>query len=286
VSGGIAALLIANYLTKKPRKSYKGKIIIITGASSGIGEELAYQYSKEGAKLVLAARRIEKLNNVVKKCQDLGAQQVISVQTDASKESDCKGLIDATIKAYNGIDLLLLNAGQSCLIHVRDSKPEHFKVFHDLMDTNFFGYVYPTIYALPHLQKSKGTIIAISSLAGIFAPPKRAIYGATKAAVNNFFNVLRNEEPDIQVTVVCPGFVISEIHDKAFKSDAKLERNLKNFMTTATCATIIINAGAEGKREEVMTGGGKLGVFLKPFVPSLVDYLTRRSAAKSILHPE
>eukprot|EP01118_Nematostelium_gracile_P007518 TRINITY_DN2451_c0_g1_i3.p1 TRINITY_DN2451_c0_g1~~TRINITY_DN2451_c0_g1_i3.p1 ORF type:complete len:302 (-),score=86.92 TRINITY_DN2451_c0_g1_i3:17-922(-) len=276
-----AGLFLTYSLFPRKRQNYKGKSIIITGASSGIGEELAVQYAKLGARLVLAARRIDRLNDLVNKCKSLGAADAIAVQVDVTKESDCKNLIDKTIQAYAAIDLLLLNAGQSCLIKV--SELTDLYPYRQTMEINYWGYVYPTIYALPFLRTSHGTITVISSLSAIFPTPRRAAYSASKLAVHGFFNCLRTEEPNIQVTIVAPGFVMSEIHDKAF-SVSKLEREKKKFMSTPECASIIIDAAATGKREEIMTTSAKFANIARVFFPTLIEKMVLKRSEDSVKH--
>ncbi|PRP88281.1 short-chain dehydrogenase/reductase family protein [Planoprotostelium fungivorum] len=270
-------------LTSRGR-SFKGKVVVITGCSSGIGEELAYKYAKHGSKLVLAARRLDKLQSIVDQCNALGAVAT-AVATDVTKEEECSHLIEEAVRLYNGLDLLILNAGQGCLMKVSDMTDT--KPLRAAMEVNFWGCVYPTIKALPHLRKAGGAICVISSLASILPTPRRALYGATKSAVNIFFGSLRSEEPTLHVTIVCPGFVMTEFHQNSFAAaGGPPKRKMGSFMTPKECASQIVRAVAEGKREHIMSSSGRLGNRLRPFFPGAVDRFSASHAEKSILKEE
>jgi len=266
-------------------KSFKGKVVVITGCSSGIGEELAYKYAKHGSKLVLAARRIEKLRTIVDQCNVIGQESggvATAVATDVTNEEECGHLINEAVKLYNAIDLLILNAGQGCLMKVADMNDT--KPLRHAMEVNFWGSVYPTIKALPHLRKAGGAVCVISSLASILPTPRRALYGASKSAVNIFFSSLRSEEPTIHVTIVCPGFVSTEFHQNSYTaSGGPLKRKTRNFMTPKECASLIARAVAEGKREYIMSASGRLGNYLRPFLPGAVDRFSANHAEKSVV---
>jgi len=267
--------------SSKRRPTYKDKVVIITGASSGIGEELAYIYAKLGAKLVLAARRKDRLSILLDKCKSLGASDVITKVTDVSKEEDCLSLIQTTIQKFQVIDVLILNAGIGCLIKVADLKD--ISPYKQVMDINYWGCVFPTFYALDHLRSSKGTIIIVSSLSALFPTPKRAGYSASKKAIHGFFDCLRVEEPNIQITIVCPGFVKTEIHERALTEGQNLERNLDKFMNAETCAKLIYEAAAEKKRLEILTAIAKFGFYLMPFFPSFIENSGKKKAEDSFI---
>jgi len=145
----ITYLVIGKMFKRKP--SYRGKSIIITGASSGIGEELAIMYAAMGAKLVLAARRTEMLKSVAERCKQAGALDVVVVETDVTKESDCKNLIEVTAKKFGEIDLLVLNAGMGLLMTMKETVD--LQPYRTIMDINFWGYVYPTFSLLTLFAK-------------------------------------------------------------------------------------------------------------------------------------
>lgn len=150
-------------------------------------------------------------------------------------------------------------------------------------EINYWGYVNMTFFALPFLRKCGGRICAISSLAGHFGVPSRTGYAPTKWAVNGFFNSLRLEVGhEVGITIVSPGFVLSEIHDRAHGMGGAAQRDVRQFMTADRCAEITARAVDLGSREEVMTALGKLGVLLKPFVPGLLDRLAIRKALSAV----
>jgi len=274
----ISVYLLINLYRKLKRKSFKDKVVLITGCSSGIGEELALQFAKLKSKLVLCARREEPLRAVVEACRRQGVE-AIYLKTDVTKEDDCRKLIEKAVETFGKIDVLVLNAGQGCLMKL--SEVSSFEPLRKTMEVNYWGCVYPTFYALPHLRNSKGAIVLVGSLAAKISTPRRCAYAASKAAITSFLNCLRVEEPSIQITCIHPGFVKSEIHEKAFAIH-KVERDIKHFMTASEAARKIINAIAEQKREEVMTFLGKLGNVMNVFSPGLVDLLAKMKSEASV----
>jgi len=281
VIGSIAALVVLlifrSFKRGKPTQvTYKGKKVILTGASSGIGEDLAYSYARLGAIVILAARRRDKLERVATKCQELGASDVFICTADVSKEEDCKSLILQTVKKYAGIDILVLNAGIGAIMKFEEIKD--FKLVRQIFDTNYYGCIIPTYYALPYLRKSHGKVVVISSLAGLTGTPSRTIYCSTKHALHGFYESLRYEvSPDVQITVVCPGFVHTEFHDKVETDGAPLVRDVSQFMSSKECARIILQAEQKGKRLEVLTFLGKLHLISRLLLP---DSIRDRIVAK------
>lgn len=184
--------------------------VIITGASSGIGENIAYQYAKAGNRIVLAARRENELNRVATKCKELNSHcEPLSIVTDISKRKDCENLVAQAVRAFGDIDRLYLNAGTSqsaSLLELRGTG-----AIRDIMDTNFFGAADTVEMALPHLSQT-AKIGAISSVLGKVAAPYQAGYVGSKAALNGFFNSLRLElEPSQSISIICPGPVRTNI---------------------------------------------------------------------------
>ena len=162
---------------------FKHKVIIITGASSGIGKACAIELAKLGAYICLAARRIEKIDSLKMELIAIGTK-AISVKTDVSLENECKTLIDETINTFGKIDILINNAGIAMRSSFEDTDV---KVLKKLMDVNFWGAVYFTKFALPYLLEAKGTVVAVSSVAGFQGLPGRIGYSASKYALNGFF---------------------------------------------------------------------------------------------------
>ncbi|KAI5067943.1 hypothetical protein GOP47_0016288 [Adiantum capillus-veneris] len=192
-------------------ENVRGKVVLITGASSGIGEQLSYQYAKKGAVLVLIARRESRLRIVSDRCIKRGAMDVRAISADVSKEEDCKRFIEETVNHYGRLDHLVNTAGMthSFLVEeVQDSGP-----LNQIMDIDFWGYVYPTFYGLPHLKRSRGKIVVNASVISWLPYPRMAAYNAAKAAVFNFFETLRIElgSSISGITIVTPGWIESEM---------------------------------------------------------------------------
>ncbi|HVO30776.1 MAG TPA: SDR family oxidoreductase [bacterium] len=260
--------------------SFAQKRVLITGASSGIGAELARQLAAEKARVVLAARRADRLDEVAKECRALGGEAHV-VTADVTQEADCKRMVEQTVAALGGLDLLIVNAGNSMWALFEDITD--LSIFRKLMETNYLSAVYTTYYALPHLKASKGRIVAMSSLTGKTGVPTRTAYSASKHAMNGFFDSLRAElwKSGVTVTVVCPNFVKTEIRERAFAADGKPLRenplgDERDSMTAEECARITLAGVRRGKREVIMTAAGKIGKYLKPFAPGLIDAIARK----------
>jgi NADP-dependent 3-hydroxy acid dehydrogenase YdfG len=259
----------------------EGKVVIITGASSGIGEALARRFHAAGAKLSLAARRIDRLVTLE---NELGGTDILSVETDVSKEEDCRQLILKTVEKYGQIDVLINNAGISMRAGFENAELD---VLRKLMDVNFWGTVYGTRFALPWLLKSQGTVVGIISIAGHVGMPGRTGYAASKFAVRGFLDTLRIEylKKGLHVLVVAPGFTTSEIRFSALNGQGKKHgetpRNENKMMSAETCANHIFKAVKKRKRSLVLTlKEGKLTVLVGKFWPSLLDKLTYNQLAK------
>lgn len=259
----------------------KGKIIIITGASSGIGKALAKEFFSRGALLALGARRIDQLEALK---AELNAPDILCVETDVSKETDCKRLIDRTIECYGHIDILINNAGISMRALFKDLDLD---VMHRVMDVNFYGTVYCTKYALPYLLERKGSLVGIISIAGHVGLPGRSAYSASKFAVRGFLDTIRIEHlhSGLHVLVAAPGFTASDVRKVALTADGSPQgetpRNEASMMSAETCALHIARAVDQRKRALILTfKEGKLTVFLGKFFPSLLDRLTFNHMAK------
>jgi short-subunit dehydrogenase len=264
-------------------EAFQGKVIVITGASDGIGAELAKQLAVWQPKLVLAARRREALEVVAKGCQAKGAQCLV-VPTDVSIETDCRELIDQAVREFGAIDVLVNNAGVS--MQARFDAISDLAIYERLMRINLMGSIWPTHAALSHLKKSRGLIVGVSSLAGLVGVPERTTYCATKFAQTGFFDALRVElEPDgVDVCLVHPGVVLTSIRINGWdEKGGKLGASgldEQGAMTVEECARLIVDAMASRKRELVMTAKGKLGRWLKLIAPNVVDTLARKALAK------
>lgn len=257
------------------------KIVVITGASSGIGEALAREYASRGFKLSLGARRIENLEALK---DEFSGSEILCVKTDVSIESDCRNLIEKTIEHFGGIDILINNAGVSMRALFQDMDLE---VVHRIMDVNFYGTVYCTKYALPWLLKSKGSLVGVISIAGHVGLPGRSAYSASKFAIRGLLDTIRieNLHKGLHVLVAAPGFTATEVRKVALSADGSAQgetpRNESEMMTAETCAHLIIKAIEKRKRSLILTFvEGKVTVFLSKFFPALLDRLTFNHMAK------
>lgn len=253
----------------------KDKVVIITGASSGIGKACAEKFAKEGCKLVLAARNLSALSQLKDEFDSQKFKSII-VQTDVSKETECINLIETTISNFGRIDILINNAGISMRAALSETDPS---VIQKVMDVNFFGTVYCTRYALPHIQKSKGSIIGVSSIAGYKGLPGRTGYSASKFAMQGFLESVRieNLKRGVHVMVICPGFTSSNIRQTALSKDGSVQgespRDEKSMMTPEEVAIHLFKGILKKKRTVILTFSGKLTVFLSKFFPKLSDKL-------------
>jgi NAD(P)-dependent dehydrogenase (short-subunit alcohol dehydrogenase family) len=188
--------------------AYTGKSIVVTGASQGIGKALCLALAPQRPRLVLAARDAARLEEVAAACRAAGAETLV-VATDVTSSDQCRRLVERTVEAFGGLDVLVNNAGASMM--ARFDEIADLAIYERLMQVNYLGCVYPTHFALPHLKKSRGQIVVMSSLAGLTGVPTRTGYAASKHAVFGFFDSLRIEleESGVSVTVVAPYFVLS-----------------------------------------------------------------------------
>lgn len=257
-----------------------GNVVIITGASKGIGAELARQLARRGARLALAARDREGLERVAAECAALGAKAE-AIVTDVAVEEDCRRLVERTVAAFGRIDTLVNNAGATMWARFEDI--HDMAILERIMKVNYLGAVYCTHHALPHLKASRGRLVGVSSLAGRTGVPTRTGYAASKHAMMGFFDSLRIELADagVTVTMVCPGFVSTGIRENATGPDGKPIQvspvKEGEVMSVEDCAAIALKAIEGRRREVVMTARGRIGLFLKLLAPGLVDRIARRA---------
>jgi short-subunit dehydrogenase len=202
----------------------KGKVVIVTGASSGIGEATARQFAREGAKVVLAARRVDRLQSLAQEIAAMGTgAETLVVQADLSKLEDIQSLINQTLEKYGRIDVLVNNAGFGRLDWLEKLDP--IKDIQSQFDVNVLGVIQTTRQALPVMIKQRsGHIINMCSMAGLVATPTYTIYAACKHAVHGFSEALRREVKPwgIDVSMIYPGGVTTE-----FGQHAGIQRKTK-----------------------------------------------------------
>lgn len=262
---------------------FKNKVVIITGASSGIGKACAEEFARRGASVVLAARQYVTLCELTAGLEKRFNIKALAVQADVSREQECEQLIKQALTTFGKIDVLVNNAGLSMRALFNDVD---LSVLKNLMDVNFWGTVYCTKYALPEILKTKGSIIGVSSIAGYRGLPGRTGYSASKFAMNGFMESLRTEllKTGVHVMVACPGFTTSNIRVAALASDghAHGETSMEEgkMMTAEAVAAIIVDGIAARKRTLVMTAQGKLTVWMNKLLPALADTLVFKHFTK------
>ncbi|SMO40976.1 Short-chain dehydrogenase [Saccharicrinis carchari] len=261
----------------------QNKVVIITGASSGIGLALAKEFAQRGSKLVLAARSSDKLHDIEEELKKHGTE-VITVTTDVSIERECKNMVDTAVEKFGCIDILINNAGLSMRALFKDVE---LSVLKQLMEVNFWGTVYCTKYALPYLLKSKGTVTGISSIAGFVGLPGRTGYSASKFAMHGFLEALRveNLKTGLHVLIAAPGFTASNIRKTALTNDGSQQgetpRKEEKMMSAPKVARHVAHAIQKRKSTLVLTFvEGKLTVWLKKWMPRTLDRFTYKHMAK------
>ncbi len=262
---------------------FNENVVVLTGASTGIGEALAHQLAEQGAWLVLAARNVEKLEAVAADCRARGGRAIV-VATDVTDEEQCRRMIERAVAEYGRIDTLINNAGLSMWMKFEDV--EDLDLLKYLMRVNYFGSMHCTYYALPYLKQSRGRIVAIASVAARTGIPTRTGYAASKHAMVGFFESLRIEVEDdgISVIIAYPDFVASGMHTRSLGADGKpLGHNplqVDKLMTSETCARLILEGAAARKRQIVMSNRSRFGQWLKLIAPGRVDEMAKKAIEK------
>jgi short-subunit dehydrogenase len=263
--------------------NFEGKVIVITGASDGIGAELARQLAPERPKLVLAARGAEGLERVRRECRTLGAD-AIEVVTDVSVEGDCRRLMERAATTFGDIDVVVANAGVS--MHAHFEEIEDFGIYERLFRINAMGTIWCVRHAYPSLKRTRGLIVGVSSLAGRTGVPERTTYCTSKFAQNGFLEALRIEAEDhgVAVMVVFPGVVKTEIRRHGWNARGEPAGfsglSEAGAMTVEECARQIVKGMRSREREVVMTAKARVGLWLKLVAPAMVDRMARAALAR------
>jgi short-subunit dehydrogenase len=258
----------------------KDKVIVITGASSGIGEALALALAQRGAKLVLSGRDGAKLDEVTTACEKRGARAIAHV-ADVSIPSDCKSLIERTLAEFGRVDVLVNNAGVT--MWARFDALADLAAFEQLMRVNYLGAAYLTRYALPALKTARGLIVAVASVAGFTGVPERTAYAGSKHALVGFMESLRIEldGSGVDVTIIAPDFVLTQTHKRAIGPDGRplgaSPMQTTRIMTADQCAARIVTTIERRKRLVILSARGRLGRWLKLFAPKLIDRIAARA---------
>lgn len=253
--------------------SFVDKVVIITGASSGIGLACAKEFCSRGAKVVLASRNIKKLKEI-ETAFLMHNMEAYAVKADVTFEEECKSLIDSTIKKYSKIDILINNAGISMRALFKDLD---LKVIKRLMDVNFWGTVYCSKYALPYLLQTKGALVGISSIAGVQGLPGRTGYSASKFAMHGLLESIRIEhlKDGLHVMILAAGFTTSNIRRSALLADGTPQgespRNEGKMMSPEKVAKHLIRALKRRKRNKNLTIVGQLTAISHRIIPTIID---------------
>jgi len=262
---------------------FSGNVIVVTGASEGIGRALCEALAPQGPRLVLAARNAERLESLASTCRAAGAETLV-VPCDLESEAECRALIDHAIERFGRLDTLVANAGRT--MWARADEIRETAVFRSVMELNYFSVVWLTLAALPHLKATRGRLVPVASVAGFTGVPERSAYCASKHAVVGFFDSLRIELADsgVTVTTVCPDFVVTEIHRRALDGKGRplsaSPMQEARIMTAPECAALMVPAIAARRRMLITSTRGKLGRFIKLIAPRLIDRIAARAIAE------
>ncbi len=255
---------------------FKNKVVVVTGGSDGIGRALVEMLLQMEAKVATCGRNQDKLYDL--QISNPG-KPLHTLVADVSNYNDCSNFINSTISTFGGIDILINNAGISMRALVKDAELD---VFKKVMDINYYGTVYCTKLALSSIIERKGTVVAVSSIAGYRGLPGRSGYSASKYAVNGWMEALRTEliHDGVNVMWVCPGFTASNIRNTALNqkgnSQGESPMDEGKMMTAAECSSHILKAIEKRKRTLVLTFTGKRTVFMNKFFPGWADKLAHK----------
>lgn len=252
---------------------FQGKTVIVTGASSGIGEAVAREFARSGSNVMLAARSEDRLRKITGELKDQGFEACYAV-TDVSQEESCKKLVEVTLGRYGKLDILVNNAGISMRAVFTDVD---LKVLHRLMNVNFWGTVYCTKYALPHLIESKGSLVAVSSVAGFNGLPGRTGYSASKFAIHGFMETIRieNLRNGLHVMVIAPGFTTSNIRKHALTANGSEQgdspRPEEKLQSPGFVARKLLAGIRHNRRNMILTWEGKFTALFQRIIPRILD---------------
>lgn len=252
----------------------KGKVLVITGASSGIGLATAWEFARNGASVVLAARSMNQLSDIEGQMKEAG-YEAFAVRTDVTVEKDCKDLIDAALRKYGRIDILINNAGISMRALFKDVD---LAVLKKVFDVNFWGAVQCTKYALPYLIEAKGSVVGVSSVAGFVGLPARTGYSASKYALHGFLETLRieNLKNGLHILILCAGFTKSDIRKKALMANGDQQgftpREEERMMMPEDVAKAICKAVKRRRNYVILTLEGKMTALVKRIAPRFLEH--------------
>ncbi len=259
------------------------KVVIVTGASSGIGHALCLALATQGPRLVLSGRDQPRLLEVERECRALGAQ-TLAVVADVGRQADCEALVARAVETFGALDVLVNNAGLGMWALFEEL--QDLALYEQLMRVNYLGCVWLTHAALPHLRRTRGRLVAMASIAGLTGVPTRSGYAASKHAVMGFFDSLRVElsGSGVTVTIVAPDFVVSEIHRRSIGKDGRplgaSPMQEGRIMSAEECARLTVRAMRQRRRLAILSLRGRLGRLVRIFAPGLIDRIALRAVAR------
>lgn len=262
---------------------FRDKAALVTGASSGIGQELAWQLGQSGAKLTLAARRLALLEDLAERIASTGTPRPLVANCDVTRDGEVERAVAESVRHWGKLDLVIVNAGFGVVGALKNLSVDDYR---RQFETNVFG-VLRTIYAaLPEIEKTKGHVVIIGSVAGWAATPGGSAYAMSKFAVRALANSITPELrlAGVKVTLVSPGFVVSNIRrvDNQGTLHAGAKDPIPAWLAVSTSKAVrqILKAVAQGKREEIVTAHGKILVVLERFAPWAIRAVGRRLASR------
>lgn len=270
------------------REFFRDKVVWITGASSGIGEGLALECATYGAKLVLAARRLDLLESLATKIAQTGAPRPLAIECDVTRDGNCERAVVAAIQHFGRLDVAIANAGFGVVGQFRNLTVDDYR---RQLDTNLFGVLRTLFAALPEIEKSRGNLAIISSVAGWVSSPGVSPYSMSKFALRALANAIAPElrPRGVTVTLISPGFIVSNIrrvdNQGVFHEGAKDAVPTWLQVNTERAARETLNAIAHGRREKIISAHGKLAVALARFAPWIIR-IGDRTAVKRMLRSE
>jgi short-subunit dehydrogenase len=263
---------------------FRDKAVLITGASSGIGEELAWQLGQAGAKLTLVARRREQLETVAEKIGQVAKARPLVAEGDVTREGDLERAVTESVRQWGKLDVVFANAGFGVVGALKKLSLEDYR---RQFETNVFGVLRTLYAALPEIEKTKGSVALISSISGWSATPGASPYCMSKFALRALANSITPELrlAGVKVTLISPGFVVSNI--RRVDNQGKLHERAADpipawiQMSTERAVRKILKAVARGKREAIITLHGKIFVAVERFIPWVNRLVAARMAAGS-----
>ncbi len=267
-------------------KYFQDKVVIVTGASSGIGLASAREFGQLGARVVMAARSYDKLLELAPSVAPAG--RVLCVKCDVSVEEDCRAMVAAAVERFGRIDILVNNAGLSMRAMFKDLD---LKVIHRVMEVNFWGTVNCTKFALPYLLEAKGSVVGVVSIAGYSALPARTGYSAAKYAIRGFLDTLRIEhlKEGLNVLTFAPGYVSSNVRNAALTADGSPQGQTPldegKLVSAEKCAKQLARALRRRRSEVVLSPLGRATVIAHYFFPRLLDGWTYSYIARETGSP-